>query len=211
MRLLLLSLLLAPLHLTYGQAVFTYENENGSLSFSDTPPTDAPYEIKTLPTLGRITNPQLSTRQKQVFFETNPQKVAELRKIISNVASTHNLEPELVEAIVKAESAYNENAVSKKGARGLMQLMPQTASALGVTDVHDPKENIQGGSKLISELLSRYNGNLDLALAAYNAGDEAVKKYKGIPPYQETIDYVSKVRKYYDHFASRQNTELLAR
>jgi hypothetical protein len=113
--------------------------------------------------------------------------------LIRQIALTHGVDPDVVKGIIHVESQYNPQALSSKGAMGLMQLMPETASILGVRDPWDPLENITGGTKYISYLLKKYNGDLTKALAAYNAGPAAVDSYDGIPPYQETQDYVRSV------------------
>ncbi len=113
--------------------------------------------------------------------------------LISAIAYNQGMNPTVIKSIIAVESGYNPNARSSKGAMGLMQLMPQTAQDLGVTDPWDPTENITAGTKYISWLLRKYNGNLSLALAAYNAGPSAVDTYGGIPPYQETTEYVRNV------------------
>jgi soluble lytic murein transglycosylase-like protein len=105
----------------------------------------------------------------------------------------HNLDVDLLASLIKAESGGNAHAVSPAGARGLMQLMPGTAAGLGVKDSFKPDENVRGGSTYLDALLTRYHDNLALALAAYNAGPAAVDKYRGIPPYRETITYVARV------------------
>ncbi len=135
---------------------------------------------------------------------------AKLDQIIREVAERFEIDAALVKAIVKAESNSNPNAVSAKGAQGLMQLMPGTARSLNVCLPFDPKENVIGGVKYIKELLALH-GDLRLALAAYNAGPRAVKKHAGIPPYRETVHYVRKVLKYYNEFKKQQQAKVVGR
>jgi soluble lytic murein transglycosylase-like protein len=123
-------------------------------------------------------------------------KGLQLQPLIQKHANAHGVNPSLVQAVIKAESAYNPNAVSSVGAQGLMQLMPATARELGVTQPFNPDDNIKGGAKYLGRLLEKYNGNESLAVAAYNAGPGAVDKYHGIPPYKETQNYVKKVLQY---------------
>lgn len=121
---------------------------------------------------------------------------------VISAASETSIEPALIHAIISVESRHNPRARSKKGAYGLMQLMPATAHRFKVIDKHDPKQNILAGAKYLRELLNLFNGNLMLALAAYNAGPGAVQKYKGqIPPFRETIEYVPKVLKMYRQYS----------
>ncbi|HMK36756.1 MAG TPA: lytic transglycosylase domain-containing protein [Desulfomonilaceae bacterium] len=128
--------------------------------------------------------------------EGKPKGIGE---IVTEISSKFTIDANLVKAIIMAESNCNPNAVSKKGAQGLMQLMPSTAKDLNVSKPLDPRENILGGVKYIKGLMASY-GDLELALAAYNAGPGAVQKYAGIPPYRETINYVKKVIGYYEKF-----------
>jgi len=117
--------------------------------------------------------------------------------MISDAAKTHGVDPRLVAAVARRESAWNANAVSRTGACGLMQLMPATARFLGITNIFDPRENILGGTRYLRTLLDTFHGDLDLTLAAYNAGPGAVQKYNGVPPFRETRAYVSSIRAAY--------------
>ena len=121
-------------------------------------------------------------------------------RIIHKAAERYEVDPALVKAIIMAESSYNPKAVSKKGARGLMQLMPRTAKALGVEDSFDPADNIDAGVRYFRQLLDQFNGNVKLAVAAYNAGSRKVKKYHGIPPFKNTRCYVAKVIEYHQTY-----------
>ncbi len=115
---------------------------------------------------------------------------------IETVAAQNQIDPALVKAVIMAESRYNHRAVSKKGAGGLMQLMPRTAEALGVQDIFDPEDNITGGVRYLKKLLKRFGGDTRLALAAYNAGSRYVRYYNGIPPFLQTKTFIKKVLKY---------------
>jgi hypothetical protein len=128
---------------------------------------------------------------------SHPSEPNKYDSIINKAAVKYGLPSDLIHSIIKTESNYNPRAISPKGAIGLMQLMPSTARQYGVTNIYDPEDNVLGGAKYLKELTSLYQRNLDLVLAAYNAGQEAVKKYRGIPPYQETIEYIEKVKSSY--------------
>jgi soluble lytic murein transglycosylase-like protein len=119
---------------------------------------------------------------------------APLVEAVDRIAQQNQLSPRLVHSVIQVESNYDPNAVSPKGAQGLMQLIPSTARRFGVSDVFDPADNIQGGARYLKYLLGIYKGDESLALAAYNAGEGAVSRYGGVPPFPETRDYVAKVR-----------------
>ena len=125
-------------------------------------------------------------------------QMSDIDEIVETFSSKYNIDGDFIKAIIKQESGFNPNATSKKGAMGLMQLMPATAKSLGVVNAYNPWENVEGGVKYLKGLLDRFNNDEKLALAAYNAGPNAVKKYGGIPPYKETQNYVNSIMSTYD-------------
>ena len=125
---------------------------------------------------------------------------SEIDNLITKYAGKNGLDEDFVKAVINQESGFNPNATSHCGAMGLMQLMPATAQGLGVVDAYNPEQNIEGGTKYLKGLMDRFGGDKSLALAAYNAGPNAVKKYNGIPPYAETQNYVKKVLSKYDTY-----------
>ncbi len=125
------------------------------------------------------------------------------KSIVRWASDRYGLDPHLVWAVIKVESDFNPDAVSRRGARGLMQLMPATARMHRVGNIHDPNENIRAGVRHLRKLLDRFKGNLRLGLAAYNAGANAVEKYRSVPPFSETQKYVRRVLQYYQHYRAK--------
>jgi soluble lytic murein transglycosylase-like protein len=140
-----------------------------------------------------VPDPQPATQTETKSSTNAALTQADLAQMLTRAGEQHNLDVDLLASVVKAESNGNSRAVSRAGAQGLMQLMPKTAANLGVHDSFEPGENVRGGSTYLDALLTRYHDNLALALAAYNAGPEAVDKYHGVPPYRETHVYVARV------------------
>jgi soluble lytic murein transglycosylase-like protein len=131
----------------------------------------------------------------------DPQKVSlfpQLEEVILPAAEKYGVAPALVAAVIWAESSGDPNARSHRGARGLMQLMPETAEELGVIRILDPRENVEGGTRYLRQMLDAHEGDVSLALAAYNAGPEAVRRFGGVPPYRETLAYVDRVIRVYE-------------
>ena len=143
------------------------------------------------------TTPESRLLQPGVLPAATRLTPATMAELIQAFAAEHDVDPALIEAVIQVESNFNRKAVSRKGAQGLMQLMPSTIWRLSVGDAYDPHENIGAGVRYLRRLLDRFQGDLTLALAAYNAGENAVLRYKGVPPYQETRDYVAKVLSLY--------------
>ena len=177
--------ILALCPLTASAQIFVWKDKAGNLVLSDRAkdPSAKSYSL----------SPSAST----TFRTTRPisKRAAQYQSLIEEQAALNDVSVDLVRAVIQAESAFNPRAVSPKGALGLMQLMPQTAAELGVTDAFDPAENVRGGVRYLKQLLVRYEGRVELALAAYNAGPGAVKKYGGrVPPYRETQNYVARIQ-----------------
>jgi soluble lytic murein transglycosylase len=167
--------------------IFRYVDDEGIVHFTNDPPTK---KFK----LYRRETPKNQPRQVASLAH------AAIGEIVSRNCEKYSLEEGLVHAVIKAESNYNASAVSHKGALGMMQLMPDTARGLKVDNPLDPAENIRGGSSYLRQMLNEFDGNLDFAIAAYNAGPNAVRRYGGIPPYEETRTYVKRVKKYLSNY-----------
>jgi soluble lytic murein transglycosylase-like protein len=163
--------------------IYTWRDSTGNLVLSDHPKDSTQRTYAVVGTSGDIR----TTRSTQ--------RTSAYDSLIAEHAAVHRVRPDLVRAVIQAESAFNPTARSVKGAMGLMQLMPATAVAYGVGNAFDPAENIRAGVAYLRGLLDRYSQNEELALAAYNAGPTAVEKYGAVPPYRETRDYVSKIQK----------------
>ena len=175
--------------------IYSYEDPDGTLHFTDAP-TDRKFKIF-------MRDIEKDKRLRTDFgvrrLTRNP---AEFDSIIASCCNLYGVPRSLVKAVIHAESGYNPNAVSSKGAEGLMQLMPGTAQQLKVSDSFNPSDNIRGGVKYLKFLLDTFKGDVTLALAAYNAGLSRVAKYGGVPPYEETRNYVTKVLNYQKSYTS---------
>jgi soluble lytic murein transglycosylase-like protein len=186
-QLLIFVLLLLPL--TAAADIYKYEDPEGVLHFTDAP-TDRRFKVF----MRDIKKDrQLRTTFRLTECARNP---AEFDPIINSCAVQYGVDKSLVKAVIHAESGYDPNAVSSKGASGLMQLMPNTARSLKVVNTFDPADNIRGGVRYLKFLLDTFKGDVTLALAAYNAGLSRVAQYGGVPPYAETRNYVAKVLSY---------------
>lgn len=166
--------------------IYQYQSSDGVTSFSGIEPIGLSYTQVRFDCFACRVKPQVSWHNTKLF-------VTEFSQSINQAALRNNVDSALVRAIIHAESHFQVNAVSKQGAQGLMQLMPDTAQWLGVNNPFIAKQNIQGGVKHLARLVKKYQGNISLASAAYNAGEGAVKKFGGVPPYAETQRYVERV------------------
>lgn len=180
--------------------VYQYTQKNGVVAFSDRAPLNQPYKLLKFDCYACRPDSNLDWQKTRLITDKYTQS-------IEVAANTHQLDPALIRAVIHAESGFQPRAVSKQGARGLMQLMPATARELGVKNSFDSHSNILAGSAYLAKLLQNFNGDIRLASAAYNAGPSAVTKYAGIPPYAETKAYVKRVEilfKRYQQLARQQ-------
>ncbi len=180
-----------------------YLGQQQSRPIVDMPEAD---QVQVFPSLPE-TRPVVLPENKPSSFRGAKKEIL-FRSVIQQAADRHQVDPALIKAIIMAESGYNPNAVSKKGAKGLMQLMPGTAEALGVKDSFNPKHNINAGVEYFKQLMNQFDGNVKFALAAYNAGSRRVRQYQGVPPFKATQYYVEKVLKYYNYYQEQAKKEI---
>jgi len=174
--------------------VYEFVDENGTMHFTNVP-TDARYRIMLR---GPSEDPAEKAAVATVKAGRSPATKVKYDGIVDQVARTYGLDSALLHAVISVESHYNPAATSKKGAAGLMQLMPGTAKRYGVADSYDPVQNLHGGAKYLRDLLKMFGSDVNLALAAYNAGENAVVRYGNrIPPFRETMDYIPRVLNFY--------------
>jgi soluble lytic murein transglycosylase len=172
--------------------VYRFEEDGGTVHYTNVP-ADPRYRLFQPPPPPPAPAPQAAEAPRPAV----PHWTVRFAEAIRAAVERHRVDRRLVEAVIAVESAGNPSAVSPKGAQGLMQLMPQRAAELGVRNPFDPEQNIEGGVRHLRDLLARFTGDVTLALAAYNAGEAAVRTYRGVPPYAETQDYVRKIRALY--------------
>jgi soluble lytic murein transglycosylase-like protein len=178
------------------------------------------FETDTTPAISKAATPERPSPATKLFPSSTPQTANQqqalvdrrsLDEMVSGAGQRHQIDPDFINSVIRAESGFNNRAVSKKGAQGLMQLMPQTASHLGVANSFDPNSNVEGGTKYLRELLEKYNYDVPKALAAYNAGPGRVDRYRGVPPYFETQTYVAKIIRDFNRKKLAENPSLAHR
>jgi soluble lytic murein transglycosylase len=182
------AILIASLILIMGASpasadIYRYTDENGVMHF-----TNAPTSSKF----------KLFMRERKIFISKLDSN--QFDPIIADASKKYSLEAPLIKAVIKAESDFDPNAISNKGARGLMQIMPMNFRLLNVENPFDPHQSIDAGARYLRDMMDRYNGKLNLSLAAYNAGPGAVDRHGGVPPYQETEEYIERVMRYYQRY-----------
>ncbi|MDP5212647.1 lytic transglycosylase domain-containing protein [Pseudoalteromonas tunicata] len=168
------------------KVVYQYIQANGTIAFTDQKPMAHKYNVLKYDCFACRVDSSIDWYHTKLFKN-------DFNAEITQASLDHNIPAALIRAVIHAESAFKYDALSKKGAVGLMQLMPTTAKELGVKNLKQPRQNIDGGTKYFAQLLDTFKGNVKLAAAAYNAGPNAVKKYSGIPPFEETQAYVKRV------------------
>lgn len=192
-RVCIVLLLLLPLSVQ--AQVYKWVDEDGIVTYSNiAPPSDQDFQTLRFPCYAA------DPKCRSVSWEKVPLNTRSFRNEIQSASRYNSVEESLIRAIIHAESAYQADAQSPKGAQGLMQLMPATQAELNVSDPFNPQENIQGGALYLSQLLAQFKGDFELAAAAYNAGPNAVNKYGGVPPYDETQEYVRRIKILYRRY-----------
>ena len=177
--------------------IFSFTDERGVVHFTNIPGLDRRYKLIMREAGSRVP-------QSGQAWMPSEADIRRFSSIVDTASRSHGVEPALVQAVITAESGFNPNALSRKGASGLMQLMPDTARRYGVRNIFDPVENIHGGVRYLKDLLAMFNGDMRLALAGYNAGENAViRAGNRVPPYPETQNYVPKVIDIYHRFRAR--------
>jgi hypothetical protein len=195
---LLTALLLIPLGATASEGIYRYVEKDGTIIYTNVPPPGSKRAKRLKGTFTQAQAPSAPVRGRASAPE-------ELEPHIVTASKRYKIPASLVRAIMQAESNFDPNAVSPKGACGLMQLMPPTAAEMYVKDIFDEKENIEGGVRYLRVLANQFNGDMVKMIAAYNAGPDAVRKYGGnVPPYEETQGYVRKVLQLYYHYKERE-------
>ncbi|MCB1042365.1 MAG: lytic transglycosylase domain-containing protein [Acidobacteria bacterium] len=174
--------------------LFSYKSPNGQLVITDRPIKKPGYKL-----VDKYIPKEVKAAERRATPLNSKYQLSwdQIDGLVDPIANAYGVDPELVKAVIEIESSRNYRALSNKGAMGLMQLIPDTAKRFGVADAWDPRENIKGGIKYLKFLLGYFEGDVNLTLAAYNAGEHAVDKYGGVPPYRETRRYIKKVRQFY--------------
>lgn len=175
--------------------IYRWVDKNGTIHFTNCP-RDANFKLYI-----RESKDDVGGEEKRISVPPVRDQ-SQFDSLIEELSKKHNVDSALVKAMIKVESGFNPLAVSRKGAKGLMQLMPETAQRMNVANIFNPRENIDGGVRYFRYLLSLFNNDLRLSLAAYNAGENIVSELRSIPPYRETVDYVRKVLNYYQSYKS---------
>lgn len=191
--------------------IYVVKEADGSIRFTDRKPVDSKNAKVFTSGAGNFGHYAISPLKAKLWSRgagrhaSVAHRSRQYENVIAQASHAHNLDPALIKAVIHAESSFNPQAISRNGAIGLMQLMPTTAKRLGVRP-HVPEENIKGGVRYLSNLVRTFKGNLKLALAAYNAGEGVVRRYQGIPPYEETQTYVKKVLALRDVYLTSANS-----